>query len=108
MAAVNVFAADTDAEAARLFTSAQQRSLGIIRNDRGLLPPPVETMDDLWSPHEKIQVGRMLACSIVGSRETVRRGMEQFMPGPAPTKSSSLRRSTITPRVFAPMKSSTR
>ncbi len=79
MAAVNVFAADTDAEAARLFTSAQQRSLGIIRNDRGLLPPPVETMDDLWSPHEKMQVGRMLACSIVGSRETVRRGMEQFI-----------------------------
>jgi luciferase family oxidoreductase group 1 len=79
MAAVNVFAADSDADAVRLFTSAQQRSLGIIRGDRGLLEPPVDDMDLIWSPQEKAQVGRMLACSIVGSPDTVRRGLEHFI-----------------------------
>ena len=79
MAGVNVFAAETDAEARYLFTSAQQRATGIFRGVRGYLPPPVEGIESTWSPVEKAQVGRMLACSIVGSKETVRRGLEQFV-----------------------------
>jgi luciferase family oxidoreductase group 1 len=79
MAGVNVFAAETDAEARYLFTSAQQRATGIFRGARGYLPPPVDDIESTWSPVEKVQVGRMLACSIVGSKETVRRGLEQFV-----------------------------
>lgn len=79
MAGVNVFAAETDAEARYLFTSAQQRATGIFRGARGYLPPPVADIEGTWSPVEKVQVGRMLACSIVGSKETVRRGLEQFV-----------------------------
>lgn len=79
MAGINVFAAETDAEARYLFTSAQQRATGIFRGARGYLPPPVADIESTWSPSEKAQVGRMLACSIVGSKETVRRGLEQFV-----------------------------
>lgn len=78
-AGVNVFAAETDAEAQRLFTSAQQRAVHMVRNDRGYLPPPIDDIESYWSPMEKMQVGRMLACSFVGARETVRRGLEKFI-----------------------------
>jgi luciferase family oxidoreductase group 1 len=79
MVAVNLFAADTDAEARRLFTSAQQQFLNLVRGTPGLLPPPVETMDGLWSPVEKAHVERMTRYSAVGSAETVRRKLEEIV-----------------------------
>jgi luciferase family oxidoreductase group 1 len=74
MVGVNVVCADSDDEAARLFTSIQQRFLGMVRGRRGPLPAPVEpaAMETLWSAHEKAQVERMLAASAVGSPESVR------------------------------------
>ena len=47
MVGVNVVAADSDAEGARLLTSLQQRFLGMRRGVRGPLPRPVPTMDGL-------------------------------------------------------------
>ncbi|MFM2112976.1 MAG: hypothetical protein RLZZ271_1636 [Pseudomonadota bacterium] len=76
MVAVNVVAADTDEEALRLFTSMQQRFLGIVRGRRGPLPQPVDNMDALWSPAERAQVERMLAVSVVGDRERVKSGLQ--------------------------------
>ncbi|HEX8311130.1 MAG TPA: LLM class flavin-dependent oxidoreductase [Chthoniobacteraceae bacterium] len=73
MIGVNVFAADTDAEAARLFTSLQQAFLGLIRGARSELAPPVETMEGRWSQLEASHVASMTRCSAVGSPETVRR-----------------------------------
>ena len=75
MVGVNVVAADTDEEAARLFTSIQQRFLGMLRGQRGPLPrpiPPAE-MEALWTPQEKAGVLRMLAATAVGSPATVQR-----------------------------------
>jgi luciferase family oxidoreductase group 1 len=77
-AGVNVFAADTDAEARRLFTSAQQAFVNVVRGRRGRLPPPIEDIDAYWTPEEKAQVSAMLERSFVGSRETVRAGLEEF------------------------------
>ncbi len=71
MVAVNVVCAPTDDEAAMLFTSLQQRFLGMRRGQRGPLPRPVPTMDGLWSPAEREQVMRMLWASAVGSPDTV-------------------------------------
>jgi luciferase family oxidoreductase group 1 len=79
MVGVNVIAAESDAEASRLFTSAQQSFANIIRGTRGRLPPPIDDIDTHWSPPEKEQVSRMLSCSVVGSPETVRRGAEQLV-----------------------------
>ena len=79
MAGCNVFAAETDEEARHLFTSAQQRAAGIFRGARGLLPPPIADIETFWSPMEKMQASRMLHYSFVGSAETVKRGLEQFI-----------------------------
>ncbi|HEY1132639.1 MAG TPA: LLM class flavin-dependent oxidoreductase [Roseateles sp.] len=72
MVGLNIVVAPTDEEARWLFTSAQQRFLGMVRGQRGKLPPPVASMDTLWNPMEEAQVQRMLSESIVGSPQTVR------------------------------------
>ena len=79
MVGVNVIAADTDAEARRLFTSAQQSFANIFRGARGRLPAPIDDIETYWSPMEKAQASTMLACSIVGSRDTVRRGLARLI-----------------------------
>ncbi len=75
MVGVNVIAAETDGEARRLFTSAQQAFTNIFRGTRGQLPPPIDDIETYWSGHEKVQAAGMLACSVVGSPETVRQGL---------------------------------
>jgi len=81
MVAVNVVAADSDAQAARLFTSMQQRFLGMLRGRRGPLPRPISSaeMQALWSPQEEAGVQRMLAASAVGSPEAVLQQLEAIV-----------------------------
>jgi luciferase family oxidoreductase group 1 len=80
MVAANVIAADTDAEAERLFTSLQQRFVELRRTGNGgPLPPPVDPASLAWTPSERAILDEALACSVVGSRETVRRGLERFV-----------------------------
>jgi len=76
---VNVIAADTDVEARRLFTSAQQRTTNMLRGTRGLLAPPIDDIDLYWSPIEKLHASRMLSCSFAGSPATVRQVLERFV-----------------------------
>lgn len=75
MVGVNIVAADTDAEARRLATTQQMSFANMFRGARGLSQPPIDDIDAYWSPIEKAQAMRMLACSIVGSPETVRAGI---------------------------------
>lgn len=79
MPCVNVFAADTDEEAARLFTSLQQAFINLRRGQPGLLSPPIEPSEGQWSKVEMIGVGHALRYSAVGSPETVRRWLESFI-----------------------------
>ena len=74
MVGVNVVAADSDDEAAILFTSIQQRFLGMQRGERGPLPRPLDPaqLERMWTPQEKAGVQRMLAASAVGSPSSVR------------------------------------
>ena len=76
---VNVFAADTDEEAKRMFTSVQQAFLGIVRGARQQVQPPVDSMDGKWNPAEEAHVSRMLSISAVGSLDTVRRRLEVIL-----------------------------
>ena len=78
-AGVNVFAAETDAEACRLFTSAQQQFTRMVRGTRGKLPPPIDDIETYWTPAEKEQASAMLKYSFVGSLDTVRSGLQQFV-----------------------------
>ncbi len=79
MVGANVIVAETDAEARRLFTSAQQAFTNMFRGTRGQLPPPIDDIESYWSPGEKAQAGGMLARSFVGSPDTVRRGLEAYL-----------------------------
>ena len=79
MVGCNVIAAETDAEARRLFTSVQQTFTNMLRNARGKLPPPIDDIDEYWQPHEKAHASSMLACSFVGSADTIRAGLERFI-----------------------------
>ncbi len=79
MVAANVVAAPTNDEADFLFTSLQQRFLGMRRGVRGPLPRPVATMDGLWSTAERQGVEQMLAVSVVGGPERVAQGLAQLV-----------------------------
>jgi len=79
MICVNVFAADTDREAERLFTSLQQAFVQIVRGTRKQLQPPVDTMEGIWSPSEENYVRHQLGGSIVGSPDRVRAGLENLI-----------------------------
>ncbi|MEC0228134.1 LLM class flavin-dependent oxidoreductase [Paenibacillus alba] len=77
MVGINIIAADTDEEANKLATSQLQQFLNIIRGRTGLLNPPVDNMEALWTAQEKMYVQQQLSYSIVGSKETIRQKLKQ-------------------------------
>ena len=79
MAAIGVVAADTDAAAARLATSLQQSFVLLRRGTPSLLPPPVDSMDGLWTPMEQAGVEHAFREAVIGSPDTVKRGLEAFL-----------------------------
>lgn len=79
MACVNVVVADTDEEAQYLSTSMKLFMLNIIRNTRAPLPPPVESMIKLWSPMEEAHISKMMQYTFIGSKETVRKKLVNFI-----------------------------
>ena len=78
MAGVGVFAADTGAEARRLFTSLQQQFLELRRGRPGPVPPPVDSMEGRWTPMEQATLEHALSSAIVGDPNTVRQGLAAF------------------------------
>jgi luciferase family oxidoreductase group 1 len=79
MVGVNIVAGDTDEEATRQFTTVQQSFTNLLRGSPGKMQPPIDDIEEYWSPPEKHQASRMLKHSIVGSPETVRRDLEKFV-----------------------------
>jgi luciferase family oxidoreductase group 1 len=71
--------ADTDREAAHLFTSAQQQFVNLRRNIRRPFPRPVETMDGSWTEIERIGVEHTLRYAIVGSQATAAEKLQKFI-----------------------------
>ena len=78
MLGVNVVAADDDAEARRLFTSAQQAFVNLRRGRPGPLPPPVDGYDAELAPADRALLAQVLSAAVVGSPETVRDGLAAF------------------------------
>ena len=79
MLALNAVVADSDAEARRLFTTQQLGFINLRRGRPGLVQPPVEDITAVSTPEERAGVDRALACAVVGSPETVARGMAAFI-----------------------------
>lgn len=79
MVGINIIAAPTDEQAKRLATTQQMSFTDMFRGARGLSRPPIDNIDDYWTPTEKIQASHMLGYSIVGSPETVRQGIKDTL-----------------------------
>jgi alkanesulfonate monooxygenase SsuD/methylene tetrahydromethanopterin reductase-like flavin-dependent oxidoreductase (luciferase family) len=79
LACVNVIAAETDEEAEYIATSFYQMALGMIRNQRRPMQPPIATMDGLWSEPEKAAIKHMMHYSFIGSAEKVKNELSAFL-----------------------------
>jgi luciferase family oxidoreductase group 1 len=79
MVGVNIIAADTDAEARRLATTAQMSFTNLVRGTRGLSGPPIDDIDTYWTPAEKTQAQRIMARAIIGCPATIRAGIKALV-----------------------------
>ena len=75
MLGVNVFAAETEAEARRLFTSLQQAFINLRRGRPGPLLPPADGFAESLAPFERAMLDDMLSYSVVGTQDQVRDGI---------------------------------
>jgi luciferase family oxidoreductase group 1 len=79
MVGVPLVAAETDNEAQHLATSALQRQVKLIRRQAIFIPPPVESMDGLWSDAEKFLVESRMAIAVIGGPGTVRQKLARIL-----------------------------
>jgi alkanesulfonate monooxygenase SsuD/methylene tetrahydromethanopterin reductase-like flavin-dependent oxidoreductase (luciferase family) len=79
MAGLNVVAADTDAEAQRLFSSLQQMFVNLRTGNPGKLPPPVEGYEESLDWQGKAVLRHALSSSIVGAPQTIAAGLSAFI-----------------------------
>jgi luciferase family oxidoreductase group 1 len=76
MPGVTVIVAPTDDEARFLATSLEQSFVNLRSGRPGKLPPPRKDLS--WGAGERAILDEALSCAIVGSPETVRRGLLAF------------------------------
>lgn len=79
MACVNFIGAETTEKAAILSTSLYQMFLGLIKNNRKLLQPPLETLDGLMNEAEAYHVNQMTACTFVGDKLHLVKELKKFI-----------------------------
>jgi len=79
MLALNVFAAPSDAEGLYLKSSMQQSFANLRTGRPGPLPRPVEDIAAHLDPSMMTMVDRALACSALGSPDSVRRTLIKFL-----------------------------
>lgn len=79
MPGVNVVVADSDEQAEYLATSMKQMFMGVVTGDRKPMSPPVDDMSRVWDIHQKMAVEQLLTYSFIGSPETVRQQIDQFL-----------------------------
>ena len=79
MLGLNVFAADTDAEGRRLFSSLQQAFINLRTGRPGKLPPPVDDFESRLPAGARMTLQHSLSCALVGGRETIAAGLARFV-----------------------------
>jgi luciferase family oxidoreductase group 1 len=80
MLGLNVFAADSDAQARRLFTSLQQAFINLRTGRPGPLPPPVDDITPFFTdPRLKLMLDSALSCAIVGDPQMVKSDLAAFI-----------------------------
>jgi len=76
---VPLIAAPTDEEAQFLASSTHQRVLGLLRGERGAMPPPVPHFLAGLSPSERAGIEGFLAAAVIGGPDTVRQGLQALV-----------------------------
>ena len=84
MLGLNVVAAETDSEAQRLFTSVQQAVINLRSGRPGRLPAPIENIDSILDGRAQMILDKVLECAIFGSRDTVEKGLKDFIAAHRP------------------------
>jgi luciferase family oxidoreductase group 1 len=79
MLGFNVFAADTEEEAQFLATSMQQAFVNLRSGHPKRLQPPMEGYLNRIGPHERALLDQVLSCAAIGSRNTVKRILKNFI-----------------------------
>jgi alkanesulfonate monooxygenase SsuD/methylene tetrahydromethanopterin reductase-like flavin-dependent oxidoreductase (luciferase family) len=79
MLGFNVFAADSDAAAQLLATSMQQAFVNLRSGRPTPLPPPAAGYESQLPPAAKAMLADVLASSAIGSPDTVRRRIGEFL-----------------------------
>lgn len=79
MVAANVVVAESDDEAQFLFSSQQQAFVNLRTGRAGPLPKPVMNYVDSLPFNHRLVVNQALSCSVVGSPETVKQGLEKLI-----------------------------
>ncbi|MCT2343523.1 LLM class flavin-dependent oxidoreductase [Niallia taxi] len=79
MVGANIIISETEEKAQYLATSSQQQFLSLIRGRPTQMKPPVENMDEIWSPYERSVVQQQLKSSIIGTQEIVAAKLEAFL-----------------------------
>lgn len=79
MAGFNIFAADDEAQAHLLASSWQQSFVNLRSGRPGRLPPPVAGYRERIGPSENMLLDSVLSCAAIGTKETVRAGLQGFM-----------------------------
>jgi len=79
IAGINVYVADTDEEAERLFTSLIRMFVGVLTGARDPLQPPTEMTEELKAMFHHPAVNQMLKYSFVGSKQTVKKKIQGFL-----------------------------
>jgi luciferase family oxidoreductase group 1 len=78
MLGLNVIAAESDAQARLLLSSLQQAFVALRRGRPRQLPPPQADYERSMTEGERVLLAQALSCSVVGSPESVRRGLLEF------------------------------
>jgi alkanesulfonate monooxygenase SsuD/methylene tetrahydromethanopterin reductase-like flavin-dependent oxidoreductase (luciferase family) len=79
MLGFNVFAADTDEEAAYRATSMQQAFVNLRSGRPRQLPPPEAGYLSRITPQERAILDTVLPCAAIGSPDTVRASLKAFI-----------------------------
>jgi luciferase family oxidoreductase group 1 len=79
MLGFNVFAADTEKEAQFLATSMQQAFVNLRSGHPKRLQPPMEGYLNRIGPQERALLDQVLSCAAIGSRNTVKRILKNFI-----------------------------